>query len=72
MNTRCFVDVDGFVWSVNHKGETRYPMDIEIVDDTIRVLGEGNEVDGREIIDEYVLWPSLTELAYALEQQETV
>jgi len=47
-------------------------MDIEIVDDTLRVLGEGNEVDGREIIDEYVLWPSLTELAYALEQQETV
>ncbi|WP_269748117.1 hypothetical protein [Alteromonas mediterranea] len=43
-------------------------MDIEIVDDTLRVLGEGNEVDGREIIDEYVLWPSLTELASALEQ----
>tara|TARA_Y100001936_G_scaffold238943_1_gene271326 strand:- start:62 stop:271 length:210 start_codon:yes stop_codon:yes gene_type:complete len=68
MKTRCFVDVDGFVWSVDSDGETKYPMDTEIIGDRIRVLGEGNEIDGREIVDEYVLWPSLTDLASVLEQ----
>lgn len=68
MKTRCFVDVDGFVWSVDSGGETKYPMDTEIIGDRIRVLGESNEIDGREIVDEYVLWPSLTDLASVLEQ----
>lgn len=68
MKTRCFVDVDGFVWSVNSEGKTKYPMDTEIIGDRILVLGEGNQIDGREIVDEYILWPSLTELASALER----
>lgn len=56
------------MWSVNSEGKTKYPMDTEIIGDRILVLGEGNQIDGREIVDEYILWPSLTELASALER----
>ncbi len=77
MEIRCFVDVDGQIWSINANGESNYPADIEIIDDTntVRILGayendsESELLSGRLIEDEYTLWPSLTKLALQLEQQ---
>ncbi|WP_045861801.1 hypothetical protein [Teredinibacter purpureus] len=69
MNTRCFVDVDGHIWSINHKGESNFPDDIELTDGTVRILGVKDCLGpGREITEEYQLWPSLTSLAMVLEQ----
>lgn len=66
---RCFVDVNGFVWSIDEQGRSAHPADIEIVGDTVRVLGVKDDLGpGRLIEDEYQLWPSLTALAAALEK----
>ena len=71
MNFRCFVDVDGNVWTINSEGKSAFPADIEIVDGDVRVLGADDGTGARLIEDEYVLWPSLTSLALALEQNIT-
>jgi hypothetical protein len=70
MKTRCFVDVDGHIWSIDQDGKSKFPSDIQIVGDTVRILGALDDLlgDGRAIDEEYSLWPSLTALAIALEQ----
>lgn len=66
---RCFVCSEGHIWSVNSSGESNYPLDIEIVGNTVRVLGpKESGGEGRLIVDEYVLWPSLTALAAQIER----
>lgn len=67
VHTRCFVDVDGHIWSTNASGESNFPGEIEIIGDTVRVLGTGDGSGARLVEDEYQLWPSLTSLAMALE-----
>lgn len=70
MKIRCFVDVDGHIWSINEAGESNFPADIAIDGDVVQVLGERDDQGpGRLVEDEYVLWPSLTALAIALEQE---
>jgi len=67
MKIRCFVDVDGHIWSIDLNGKSKFPGDIEIKDSEVWVLGE-SDGQGRLIEEEYTLWPSLTDLAMALEQ----
>ena len=70
MAIRCFVDQDGNIYSINNDGTTAYPMDTEICGDNIRVLGVKDCLgEGREIVDEFQIWPSLTELAKTLEPE---
>jgi hypothetical protein len=67
MNVRCFVDVDGYVWSIDHNGKSNFPHEIELRGDTVLVLGD---FDGgaRLIEEEYTLHPSLTALSMCIEQ----
>lgn len=69
MKTRCFVDANGHIWSIDDHGKSNFPADIEIVGNTVRILGVSDDLgEGRSIDEEYVLWPSLTALAITLEQ----
>lgn len=68
MNTRCFVDVNGHIWSVDQNNKSNFPSDINIDGDTVQILGAEDDFgDGREIEEEYQLWPSLTSLAKVIE-----
>lgn len=67
MNIKCFIDSDGFVWSIDHKGKSNYPQEIRLSGNTVQVLG-GFEDEARLIEEEYTLHPSLTSLAMAIEQ----
>jgi len=70
MAIRCFVDQDGNIYSINENDTTAYPMDTEIFGDEIRVLGARDCLgEGREIVDQFQIWPSLTELAKTLEPE---
>ena len=65
---RCFIDSNGFVSSIDEYGRSAYPAELEVVGDTVRVLGAKDDLGpGRLVEDEYQLWPSLTALAAALE-----
>jgi hypothetical protein len=67
---RCFVDQDGNIFSINHDGTSAFPADIEIKGDTVYILGDKDDIGhGREIAEEFTLWPSLTALAKALEPE---
>ena len=69
MKVRCFVDVNGHVWTIDHKGNSNFPSDFEIVGNTVLVYGVKDDLgEGRAIDEEYQLWPSLTALAMTLEQ----
>jgi hypothetical protein len=60
--------VDGNIWLVKESGDCNYPADIEILGNTVRVLGPKDELgEGRLIEEEYELWPSLMSLAMAIE-----
>lgn len=67
MNIQCFIDCDGFVWSIDQNGKSNFPQDIELRGDTVLVLG-AFEGDARLIEEEYVLHTSLTSLAMTIEQ----
>jgi hypothetical protein len=67
MKIRCFVDVDGHIWSIDHNGKSNFPGEIQIKTDEVWVLG-ADDGEGQSIDEEYTLWPSLTALAVALEQ----
>ncbi len=68
MNSRYFVDVNGHIWSIDHKGNSNFPGDIQINESDVWVLGAKDDLGpGRLIEDEYTLWPSLTALAMTLE-----
>lgn len=70
MKTRCFVDVNGHIWSINQSGESNFPGDIKIEGNTVLILGAKDDLgDGRPVDEEYQLWQSLTDLAIALEQE---
>lgn len=68
MKIRCFIDVNGQVWTINNDGKSNHPSDILIEGDTVLILGVEDDIGpGREVEDEYVVWPSLTALANAIE-----
>jgi len=67
-NICCFIDVDGYIWSVADSGESNYPGDIEVKGDKV-VVFEGSECNGRAVVKEYKLWNSLTSMAMEIEQK---
>lgn len=64
MKIRCFIDTEGQVWTINHEGRSNHPHDIQIAGNTVQILAPGG--DGL-VVDEYLLWASLGELAAAIE-----
>lgn len=70
--TRCFVDQDGTVHSINtHTGYCTLQGDIKIEGSTVLLLGAIDQAPGdesREILDEFVLYPSLQALSDAIEK----
>lgn len=68
MKLRCFVCVNGHVWTINDEGKTNFPADIHIEGNTVQILGARDDLGpGRAIDEEYQLWNSLTDLAIAIE-----
>ena len=68
MEIRCFIDVDGHIWSIDKDGKTNFPSEIKIDGEDVLVLGP-HDGEGQFIEETYQLWPSLTSLALAIEQK---
>ena len=68
---RYFVDINGVIFTIYDDNTSNYPGDFEIVGSDFRSLGVKDCLgEGREIVDEYVIWDSLVELAQAIEDSE--
>jgi hypothetical protein len=57
----------GAIWEVSEDGETLYPRKVHVVGDRIQILVDLAWSEELAVENEYILWPTLTALALALE-----
>lgn len=66
---RYFVDHEGVIWTIYPNNSTNFPGRVHINQQRVQHLGDIPGENAGEVINEYVLWPSLNRLAMALEPQ---